>query len=312
MPPDYLLQCSKYRLHWRNHPVNCIHGAAQQFAAWTIPNSIQPEPSMLNNEQFAAAQKSNVAAILGLTAKAFEGVEQLTALNMQVFKTGIDKASEASIAALSVKDPQSLIALQTGGFQPAAESSFLRSYEEPVEIPRSFGSKVLPWAGWAIAAGLAVTAGNFYRDREGLKSTIASEAGKMARLTEEASAARQVLDTMNDSTATRVTLQMPKTAPVPQGRTTYVADRGSLIFIASNMQPLTPHKTYELWLIPADGRDPIPAGTFQPDARGNASVIMPNLPKGVPAKAFGITIEDESGATTPTMPIIMAGAAAGV
>ncbi len=31
----YLLQCSKYRLHWRNHPVNCIHGAAQQFAAWT-------------------------------------------------------------------------------------------------------------------------------------------------------------------------------------------------------------------------------------------------------------------------------------
>ncbi len=78
---------------------------------------------MLNNEQFAAAQKSNVAAILGLTAKAFEGVEQLTALNMQVFKTGIDKASEASIAALSVKDPQSLIALQTGGFQPAAEKA---------------------------------------------------------------------------------------------------------------------------------------------------------------------------------------------
>ena len=198
------------------------------------------------------------------------------------------------------------------GFQQGAESSFLRSYEEPVEVPRSSASKVLPWAGWAIAAGLAVTTASFYHDRESLKVTVASEAGRMARLTEEASAARQVLDTLNDSSATRVTLQMPKSAPVPQGRTTYVADKGSLIFIASNLQPLTPHKTYELWLIPADGRDPIPAGTFQPDARGNASVIMPSLPKGVPAKAFGITIEDESGATTPTMPIIMAGATAGV
>jgi hypothetical protein len=198
------------------------------------------------------------------------------------------------------------------GFQTASEASFLRSYEEPVEPQRSFGGKVLPWAGWAIAAGLAVTAANFYREREGLKATIASEAGKMAILTEQASAARQVLDTMNDSTATRVTLQMPKTKPVPQGRTTYVADKGSLIFLASNMEPLMPHKIYELWLIPADGRDPIPAGTFQPDALGNASLILPNIPKGVPAKAFGITVEDESGASTPTMPIIMAGAAAGI
>ena len=78
---------------------------------------------MLNNEQFAAAQKANVAAVLGLTAKAFEGVEQLAALNLQVIKAGIDEASETSVAALSIKDPQSLIALQTGGLQPAAEKA---------------------------------------------------------------------------------------------------------------------------------------------------------------------------------------------
>ena len=194
--------------------------------------------------------------------------------------------------------------------QLGSENSYMRqaSAEEHVEETRSFGSKVLPWAGWAIAAGLAVTAGNFYRERNLLQSTVASNAGQLARLTADAASARQLLDTMNDATALRVTLQKPLTAPIPQGRATYVASKGSLIFLASNMEPLLPYKVYELWIIPADGHDPIPAGTFHPDTRGNASVIMPNLPKGVEAKAFGITIEDEGGATTPTLPIIMAGA----
>jgi anti-sigma-K factor RskA len=74
------------------------------------------------------------------------------------------------------------------------------------------------------------------------------------------------------------------------------------------MLPLQPYKTYELWLIPADGRDPIPAGTFKPDDHGNASLMLPELPRGVTAKAFGVTIEDDGGAQTPTMPIILAGA----
>jgi len=34
---------------------------------------------------------------------------------------------------------------------------------------------------------------------------------------------------------------------------------------------------------------------------------MPPLPKGVEAKAFGVTVEDEGGATVPTPPIILAG-----
>jgi anti-sigma-K factor RskA len=105
-----------------------------------------------------------------------------------------------------------------------------------------------------------------------------------------------------------VTLTKGKTTAVPQGRATYVASKGALIFTASNLEPLQPGKTYELWLIPAAaGESPIPAGTFRPDERGNASVIMPPLTKGVEAKAFGVTVEDEGGATVPTLPIILAG-----
>jgi hypothetical protein len=154
---------------------------------------------------------------------------------------------------------------------------------------------------------LAVAAGNLYRERETLRGSVASQGDQVNRLTADVEAARQVLDTMTDTTAMRVTLTKGQAAPVPQGRTTYVASKGSLIFTASNIEPLPPNKVYELWLIPADGHDPIPAGTFHPDSRGSANVILPSIPKGVEAKAFGVTIEDEGGATTPTLPIIMAG-----
>jgi hypothetical protein len=174
---------------------------------------------------------------------------------------------------------------------------------------RGVASKVLPWIGWAVAAGLAVAMGDLYHGREALRGTVTTQASQIDHLTADAAAARQVLDTMTDSSAMRVTLTTKGvTAPLPTGRATYVASKGTLIFLASNLAPLQPAKTYELWLIPAgEGQNPIPAGTFHPDARGNASVIMPPLPKGIEAKAFGVTVEDEGGSTTPTQPIILAG-----
>jgi hypothetical protein len=173
---------------------------------------------------------------------------------------------------------------------------------------RSFIGKVFPWVGWALAAGLAVTAGNLYLQRETLRGSVAEQSTQITQLTTDAATAQQVMDTMTDPAAMRVTLTKTPATPVTQGRATYVANKGMLIFVANNMDPLQPSKVYELWLIPANGSDPIPAGTFHPDERGNASVMMPPIPKGVEAKAFGVTIENEGGSQKPTLPIIMAGA----
>ena len=76
---------------------------------------------MLTAEQVLAAQKANVQTLFGLTGKAFEGVEKLIELNLQVAKTALEEASEATSAALSVKDAQELLALQASFLQPAAE-----------------------------------------------------------------------------------------------------------------------------------------------------------------------------------------------
>ncbi|WP_260740163.1 anti-sigma factor [Tunturiibacter lichenicola] len=203
--------------------------------------------------------------------------------------------------------------------QPVAEAttspgrddgrSYLSKDAQDEQPKRGVAGKVLPWIGWAAAAGLAVSTGDLYREREALRSAVTQQAGQIDHLTADAAAARQVLDTMTDTTAMRVTLTTKGAPALPQGKATYVANKGSLIFLASNLAPLQPAKTYELWLIPAAaGQNPIPAGTFHPDEHGNANVILPQLPKGVEAKAFGVTIEDEGGSATPTLPIILVGA----
>ena len=79
--------------------------------------------SYLTAEQVIAANKANVETLFGLTNKAFEGVEKLVELNLQVSKTAMNEVAETTIAALSVKDAQELLALQASLLQPSAEKA---------------------------------------------------------------------------------------------------------------------------------------------------------------------------------------------
>jgi phasin family protein len=79
--------------------------------------------TMMTAEQLMAAHKSNVEVLFGLTNKAFEGVEKLVELNLQVARTAIGEAAETTKAAMSAKDAQELMALQASLLQPAAEKA---------------------------------------------------------------------------------------------------------------------------------------------------------------------------------------------
>ena len=74
-------------------------------------------------EQFAAAQKSGLETLFGLTGKAFESVEKLVELNLQAARTAISEVAENTKAALSAKDAQEFLALQASLLQPAAEKA---------------------------------------------------------------------------------------------------------------------------------------------------------------------------------------------
>ena len=192
-----------------------------------------------------------------------------------------------------------------------AERPFMSTYnmdEDDEPQRKSVATLALPWLGWAVAAGVTFFASNLYKDREALQNSVVAQTAQMGRLSADAAKARMLMEALTSPDAMRVTLRVdPTLPPQPFGRTTYMPDKGMLVFVASNMNQLPAYKTYELWLIPADGHDPIPAGTFKPDTRGNASVVMPEIPKGIIAQAFGITIEDDGGSQTPTKPIIMSG-----
>ena len=92
-------------------------------------------------EQIVSAQKSNVETLFGLTGKAFEGVEKLIELNLQVAKSAMSEAASTSKAALSVKDAQELMALQASLMQPAAEKAAAYS-RYLYEIAASTGAEV--------------------------------------------------------------------------------------------------------------------------------------------------------------------------
>ena len=166
------------------------------------------------------------------------------------------------------------------------------------------------WIPWAVAAVLALMVVSLRMRINALNEDLRVESDIAAKLNVRASRARQVLDVLTASSAQRVILTSSKTPPEPVGRAIYLADRGGLIFQGSNLKPLPADKTYELWVIPANGTAPIPAGLFRPDAGGSASVVLPPLPRGIPAKAFGVTIEKAAGSSTPTIPIILSGSAA--
>ena len=74
-------------------------------------------------DQFIAAQKAAFETLFGLTTKAFEGVEKLVELNMQVAKATLSEAAETAQAAMAVKDVQELMSLQSSLLQPAADKA---------------------------------------------------------------------------------------------------------------------------------------------------------------------------------------------
>lgn len=163
---------------------------------------------------------------------------------------------------------------------------------------------VVPVAAALVLAAVSVV---FWRQNRTLRQDLAEQIARFQQNQAELERSREVRELLSAPDAVRVTLIGTNAKPQPEGKAIYRQRTGSLVFLASNFAPLPPEKAYELWLVPASGAAPIPAGVFKPDAQGSASVLMPALPKDLEAKAFAITVEPEAGSSSPTMPILFVG-----
>ena len=209
--------------------------------------------------------------------------------------------------------------------QPLPQGARQRFLEKlaasPAAKPQDAVSNVIPmtakstrrgpgfWVPWIAAAAMGIATVSLGVQNRALNDELHDQLSLVTNLAAQASRAQQVLEVLTAPTAQRVTLTEGKSPPQPTARATYLPERGGMVLLATNLKPLPEGKTYELWVIPANGKAPVPAGLFRPDAVGTATLVLPTLPPGIAAKAFGVTIENAGGSTSPTMPIVLSGAA---
>ena len=78
-------------------------------------------------EQFIAATKANLeaqfASLTALNKKAFEGLEQIVALNVNAAKASLEEGTATAKQLISAKDPQEFFNLTSAQVQPAAEKA---------------------------------------------------------------------------------------------------------------------------------------------------------------------------------------------
>lgn len=194
--------------------------------------------------------------------------------------------------------------------EPLAQRSPEPRREAPAAVLRAQRNPAgwTVWAPWLAFAALIVIAIALQVQVRSLRERVQQESTLLDQQKAENARAQAVLNLLSAPTAQHVVLTSAKAHPAPSAKAVYLQSTGALLMQASNLDPVPQNKTYELWVIPTSGA-PIPAGLFRPDAAGNASVVLPNLPKGVQAKAFGVTVENAGGSAAPTLPIVLAGSA---
>jgi Anti-sigma-K factor rskA, C-terminal len=220
----------------------------------------------------------------------------------------------------ALRADMALLALSTTGPQPPARSRqrLLSAIAEEPRLERrdpqrySLGRLRPRWFSFApvvVMLLLAVFSLLLWRDvrRKEFQLRVAhkqieqmqAEVAKQKIALDEA---RKVGDLLHASDAWPLTLVSLPTPPQPQMKLIYSRQKGSLLLMANNAPQLPEDKIYELWLLPADGSAPMPAGWFKPDKQGHG-MIFHTMTAGIDAKGFAVTIEPSGGSQTPTPPI---------
>jgi phasin family protein len=77
----------------------------------------------IDPQQLAAAYQANLETLFALSQTAFEGVEKVVTLNLNVAKANMQDSADKVRQMLSVKDPQELLNWNAQQLQPAAEKA---------------------------------------------------------------------------------------------------------------------------------------------------------------------------------------------
>ena len=94
------------------------------------------------------------------------------------------------------------------------------------------------------------------------------------------------------------------TAPDASAQTLVDPVQGRAVFYATNLAPPGEGLTYQLWFIA--GGVPVSAGTFGPDASGDAFLIIDEVTSIPDIQTWAVTVEPAGGVPVPTGTMILA------
>ena len=95
------------------------------------------------------------------------------------------------------------------------------------------------------------------------------------------------------------TVEFGKTENVAHGRV-LVNRNGGFVFVGSRLPAIGTDQAFELWLLPASGAAPQPAGLFRPGSSGNSVHVSPAPVDARTTKAIAVSIEPRQGSSAPT------------
>jgi anti-sigma-K factor RskA len=175
------------------------------------------------------------------------------------------------------------------------------------ETVRPGWSFAMAWIGWILAVIFLAVGLWLAHHLAWERGQLDLAEGEASQLRQQLAHAEQIVSVMTAPDAAHIVLTENRQTEHPVGQVSWLENKGALVLIAGGLRALPANKTYELWLVPAGGKAPIPAGLFRPDAAHGATVVLPPVPAETQAKLFMVTEEPAQGSTTPSLPIVMEG-----
>src|SRR5215467_6715346 len=179
----------------------------------------------------------------------------------------------------------------------AAEPRMERPQQKPFVVGR-MRSRWLSFAPLAVMLLLVLFSMLLWLDLRSKSRELRMAQQQLAQVQEDLKSAnvdlaqaREITDVLHAPDAWPVSLVPVMTPAQPQMKVIYSQKKGALILLANNTHPLPQDKIYQLWLLPADGSAPMPAGLIKPDKQGNGMMSHQMQSAGIAAKGFAVTIE---------------------
>ena len=177
--------------------------------------------------------------------------------------------------------------------------------QQPATVPpaKLGPARSRPW-GWAVAAALAVTSLYSYMAMRAAHGDLERLREQLTSVRTEAARSRKVLAVVLSRDAKYIRLSTSPNEPVFRA---FWGAAAGLVLTGADVPSLKQGRTFQLWVVPKAGGNPVSAGVFAPQPDGQVLLIAETRLGPGDAAALAISDEPEGGSPQPTTKPVFVG-----